>query len=192
MKQSTFLIVALFFSFSLLAQNKATKAGQLQLNAGIGLLSTYAADKTQAVVLPISINAEVFLSPNIAVGIYGAYSRTKGQSIFPNADLVEDYDNTTRQLAVKTSFYSNNMNAWRVYGGFLTGISRSTIEKTTTSLVGEGDKDTVPSFSRPNAPNSFLFSGYVGVQRIVTSNVSIYGELGFGISLVNAGLSYRF
>lgn len=192
MKQSTLLIIALLFSFSLFAQKKAIKPGQIQLTAGIGLLSTYVADKTQTIIVPISISAEVFLSPNMAIGIYGGYSRIKGQSVFLNADLIENYDNTTRQIAVKTSFYSNDLNAWRIYGGFLTGISNSNIEKNSTSLKGEGDREFAPSFTRPNAPNSFLFSGYVGAQRKITNHINVYGELGFGISLVNVGLSSRF
>jgi len=192
MKQSTLVIIALFFSFSLIAQNNTIKPGQIQLNAGIGLLSTYVADKTETVTLPVSISAEVFLSKNMAIGLYGAYSQTKGQSVFLNADLIENYDNTTSQFAIKTSFYSNDLNDWRIFGGFLVGVSNSKIEKTSTSIIGEGDREFTPSFTRPNAPSSFLFSGYVGAQRKITTKISVYGELGFGISLANVGLSYRF
>jgi len=191
MKQSTFFFFAIIFGFSLNAQKLAIKPGQIQLNAGIGLLSTYTADETTTITPPLSVSAEVFVSPNIALGIYGAYTHVLGESVFQNADIVEEYDNTTSQAALKATYYSNDMNGWRMYGGILTGVNMTNVEKTSSPIKGDVLDDDAPSFTRPESPNTFLFSGFVGAQRKVNHNLSVYGELGFGISLASVGISYK-
>lgn len=191
MKQSTLFFFAIIFGLTLNAQKLAIKPGQIQLNAGIGLISTYTADKTTSVVPPVSVSAEIFVSPNIALGVYGAHTQVLGESTFQNADIIEKYDNKTSQFALKGTYYSNDMNGWRIYGGMLTGVSKTEVDKTSSPIKGDVMDDDAPSFTRPNSPNSFLFSGFVGTQRKVNQNLSLYGEIGFGISLVNVGVSYK-
>ncbi len=192
MKPTILFLSVFIFCFSLSAQKSAIKPGQIQLNAGVGLLSTYTADVTTSVVPPLSVSAEVFVSPNISLGVYGAYTNVLGESTYQNADIVEEYDNTTSQVAFKAAIYSNDLDAWRVYGGMLAGVSMTNVDKMSAPIKGDVISDDAPSFTRPDAPNSFLFSGFVGVHRKVNSTLSMYGELGFGISLVNVGVSYKF
>lgn len=191
MKQFTLITLATLFTLALNAQKTIIEPGTLQFNAAIGVVSTYFKDDVQTSVPPVSVSAEVFVSPNISIGLYGAYTQAKGERAYENADVLESYDNKTKQFALKSSFYTNEMNNWRVYGGVLTGVSMADVDKDSSTIKGD-TSDNEPSFSRPESPNTFMFSGFVGVQRRVKKHVFAYGELGYGISLVNLGLSYRF
>lgn len=174
------------------AQALRFKAGQLQASAGIGLVSTFAADAPTTIVPPLSGSLEYFVSPNFSLGVYAAYTEVTGERIYQNAGIIESFNNKTWMAAVRTGFHSNNLDNWRVYGGLMIGTSLPTVEKEVRSIPGEiFSDDDAPSFSRP-AQNSFLFSGYVGARRYIRSDLSAYGEVGFGISLVNLGLSYHF
>jgi hypothetical protein len=173
------------------AQVARFKAGQLQANAGIGLISTFAADAPTTIVPPLSGSLEYFLSPNLSLGLYAAYSEAEGERTYQNAGIIESFNNKTWMAALRMGFHSNNLDNWRVYGGLMMGTSLPTVEKQVRTIPGEFFiDDDAPSFSRP-AQNSFLFSGYVGARRYLRPDWSVFGEVGFGISLVNLGFSYH-
>ena len=179
-------------SFQLNAQDFQIKAGNVQLNAAVGLLPTYTADASTTIVLPLSVSAEVFMSRNFSLGLYGGYAQYEGEYLNANAGVAEYYETTTLVLALRSAVYSNDLNGWRVYGGVAMGANLSEVDKNVELLTGEQiQDDELPSFSRPQK-SSLLFSGFVGTRRTIDTHWSIYGELGFGISLAKVGASYKF
>ncbi|PSR12922.1 MAG: hypothetical protein DA408_19305 [Bacteroidetes bacterium] len=192
-KYSLFLLLLLVALLNLPAQQVKFKPGQLQANLGIGLVPTYPADATITLVPPVSVSADVYLSPNLFLGAYVGYSEAKGETTFVNAGITEQYHNATYLVGLRTGIQSNDLDGWRVYGGFLTGASLPKVTKTIEFLPGEIERaDDLPSFTRPTAPRSLVFSGFVGTRRYLNDHLSVYGELGFGISLVNLGISFKF
>lgn len=183
-------IIALFSFITLNAQDYKIKAGDIQANIGIGLVPTYAADATTTIVPPVSASVEAFLGKNFSLGVYGAVSKYTGSTTYLNAGLTESFENTTVMLGVRPTIHSNDMAGWRVYGGFVAGASLPSINKTVLVEKTETEAD-LPSFSRP-AENNLLFSGFVGARKTLNANTSLFGELGFGISLANVGVSYKF
>ncbi|WP_367388739.1 hypothetical protein [Lewinella sp. LCG006] len=185
-----FLLAAITISAT--AQQVKIKPGQIQAGFSVGLVPTYVADVTTTIVPPMSATVDVFLSPNFSLGGFVAYSKVSGESVYANAGLVESFVNQTWMTGLRTTMHSNDLNDWRVYGGFSIGATLPSIDKTVELLPGENMRDDdLPSFSRP-AENGFLFSGYVGTRRYLNKNWSAYGEVGFGISLVNIGLAHKF
>jgi len=192
-KTFALFLVTVLFSFLSTADAQVARfqAGQVQVNAGIGLVSTFAADAPTTIVPPLSSSVEYFLSPNMSIGLYAAYTEVQGERTYQNAGIIESYHNKTWMTAIRTGFHSNNLDNWRVYGGLIIGTTMPSVDKNIQTIPGEVISDAgAPTFSRP-AQNSFLFSGYVGTRRYIRSDWSVYGELGFGISLVNIGLSYH-
>lgn len=187
-----FALCLTLLSITLNAQHAKIKPGQVQFGIGLGMVPTYAADATTTIVPPLSAQLDVFLSPNFSLGTYLAYSKTEGENLYANAGISEEFVNDTWMVGLRSSFHSNDLNDWRVYGGFVVGATLPSIDKTVELLPGENQRDDeLPSFSRPSE-NGFLFSGFVGTRRYLNDNWSAFGELGFGISLVNLGLSYKF
>ncbi len=191
MRSITILCFALF-SLSLSAQDYRLQAGDIQVNAAVGLIPTYAADAVGTVIPPLSMNAEVFLSPNFALGLSGSYSRYRGEYVNLNAGIAEYYETSTYMIGLRTAIHSNDLNNWRVYGGFAIGANIADVEKDVVVLTeAQTRDDELPTFSRPQ-DSSLLFTGFVGTRRALGERLSVFGELGFGISLVNIGFSYKF
>ena len=174
------------------AQAAKVKPGQVQAGLGIGLVSTYVADRATTVVPPLSAQLDVFVNPNFSLGGYLAYSKVEGETTYPNAGVQEAFLTETVMAGLRTTVHSNDLNDWRVYGGFTIGANLPSVEKTVTLLSGDSERDDqLPTFSRP-PQNSLLFTGFVGTRRYLNDHWSVYGELGFGISLVNVGTAYKF
>lgn len=184
-------IIALLSFVTLNAQDYKIRTGDIQASIGVGLVPTYTADATTTIVPPLSVSVEAFLGKNFSLGAYGAVSKYTGSTTYLNAAVTEYVENTTIMLGVRPTVQSNDMDGWRVYGGFVAGVSLPSINKTVTVEKTETNAEDAPSFSRPVA-NNLLFSGFVGARRILDANTTIFGELGFGISLVNVGVSYKF
>ena len=190
--RSFFFVCVSLVCLNLSAQHYRLNAGDVQLNTSVGILPTYAADEANTLVPPLSVNAEFFLSPNFALGLSGSYSRYEGEYVNLNAGIAEYYETSTYMFGLRTAIYSNDLNDWRVYGGFTLGASIPDVEKEVVLLPGEQIRDDeLPSFSRPQ-DGSLLFSGFVGTRRVLGERFSVFGELGFGISLANVGLGYKF
>ncbi|MEZ4986217.1 MAG: outer membrane beta-barrel protein [Saprospiraceae bacterium] len=183
------LLIATASLLTLQAQSYKIKPGQVQANVGIGLVPTYAADATRTIVPPVSASVEVFITPNLSIGTYAAYARATGSSTYLNAGITETYDNTTIMLGVRPTIHSNDLNDWRVYGGFTIGASIPSVD---IEVTDDEKTENTPSFTRPNSPNAFLFSGFVGARRALNENLTLFGEVGFGISLANVGVGYKF
>lgn len=184
-------IIVLFSFITLNAQDYKIKAGDIQANIGVGLVPTYAADASTTIVPPVSASVEAFLGKNFSLGVYGAVSKYTASTTYLNAGLTESFENTTVMLGVRPTIHSNDMDGWRVYGGFVAGASLPNINKTVVVEKTETEASNLPSFSRP-AENNLLFSGFVGARKTLNANTSLFGELGFGISLVNVGVSHKF
>jgi hypothetical protein len=199
--QSKYLHLVIFFcglfllQSPLQAQHLRSQAGDLEVGAQLGLLSIYQIDRATTIVPPLQLQGEFFLSPNFSMGAFVSYVAAKGQRSYVNTaatTITEFYDNQTWATGVRTTAYSNiQADQWRIYGGIAVGAALPRVE-TTVDVQGDrkGNDLSVPRFSR-EATNSLLFTGFVGVQYYLRPNVSLNGELGYGLSLMNVGLRYK-
>lgn len=173
------------------AQSIMLKPGNLQIGVGLGLVPTFAADKTSSLVPPVSARAEVMVARNFALGAYAAYGSVEGAVTNQAAGIITQFQNNTLMLGLRATAISNDLSGWRVYGGFMAGASLPDVSSETAYLNPDHGRDSqMPTFYRP-AENSMMFSGYVGAQRAIGKRFGAYAEAGLGISLLNLGLVYR-
>ncbi len=192
LKLALVLMIAIIGLTSTSAQEIKIKPGTVQLSAGIGLVPTFAADRTNTLVPPVSARLDYVISNNFSLGLYAAYSSVEGETVYPQAGIAEHFQTKMWMAGLRGTAFSNDLNGWRIYGGLMLGYSFPEIDKEVIFLDPDNNRDDdPPSFSRP-AENGMLFSGYVGAQRFVSQHVALYAEAGFGISLLNAGITYKF
>lgn len=175
------------------AQMKPVKlnAGDLEFSTGIGLVPTFAADKAQTVVPPISLRLDYYLSSNISIGGYAAFSSTTSQINRPNG-TIDAYENDFYVAGIRSSANSNDLNHWRIYGGLMLGYTMPNVTKTSTiAEPKDGNNEASgPSFSR-EPRNQFIYSGYIGARRYFSPKMAGFAELGYGVSLFNIGLTIK-
>jgi hypothetical protein len=185
-----FLVASFSFAH---AQSTQLAPGRFELGLGLGLVPTFPADQTNALVPPVSARADVMVSTNFALGVYAAYSSVEGQQLNNPAQVVTEFQNNNLMLGLRATAMSNDMNGWRVYGGMMAGANLPNVTHETTRY-GDTPKDgrdsQYPTFFEP-AENSMIFSGFVGAQRALGQRFGAYAEAGLGISLFNLGLVYR-
>lgn len=166
MKQFKLSLLFVLASFTISqAQYFDIQPGKFQFSTGLGLVSTFTAEKSTTLIPPVSARLDYFLSENFALGLYVAYTEVEGETTYQNAGIKESFHTSMYIYGLRATAYSNDLNGWHVYGGFLTGFSNPQVEKTTTLLDPDQTRDdNLPSFSRP-AKNGFIFSGYIGTQK---------------------------
>ena len=80
-----------------------------------------------------------------------------------------------------------------MYGGALLGISsfnRAEMDLRTGEKVVRQIDEATPY--NPKAPKAqIMYSGFIGAKYWINPKIGIYSELGLGVSILNAGFSFR-
>ena len=189
------ITAVLIFSIAFLSISNAQitrfEKGDIDLSAGLGLLPTFAADDGQSIIPPLSLRLDYRPAENFSIGAYAAFSstKTKYQDI-PTGDLAQ-WQNNFFILGLRGAAHSTRFENWDVYGGFMAGYNIAAVDQNVISEEGNGIKyEDGPLFSGP-ARNKFTFSGFLGAAYFPKQNLGIFGELGYGNSILNFGLSYK-
>ncbi len=192
MSRIIFVLSVLLISANLInAQSKELKTGDLQLGAGIGLIPTYAADGGHVNVPPVSARLTYQFNEKFSMGGYVAYSSTTSQKKnYPDGSS-RIFDSEQLMFGLRSAVHVNRFKSWDVYGGLMLGYSIPMVKETINYPAETNRDDLQPTFSRP-ATNKFLYSGFIGATYFLSPNLGINGEVGYGISLLNLGISYKF
>ncbi len=176
------LTIALSISVS---HSKAqTRKGDLIFNLGIGVLPTYFMDANQTVMLPIQAGIDYKLSDVFSIGIFTGYSAYNSLPVENRDGSVYTTANKSKMSGLKLGFNSTNLKKWELYGGFQFAYSMPDVEYTTL-VPGE------QRFPRPKIRKGLIYSGYLGATAFVSNRIGIFGEIGYGISLVNLGIKTK-
>lgn len=190
MKNLTLICALALTSLTTLSAQLSFKPGDIELAAGIGVLSTYAKDKTATIAPPVSLRMNARLSSNFSVGAYAAYaSFERNGNVLPTG-AVQEVSNTAFQVGLRAAAHGQLGDKFDVYGGGVLGYDMVTIEE---SIDGQPKvKGDEPSFIRPQDDNNALiYSAFIGASYYPRSNLGFFGEVGYGNSLLNVGLTFR-
>ena len=142
--------------------------GQTDLFMQVGIVPTYLMDKARIVLPPIGLRAEHRFSRN--------YS------------LAWEYANTSYFVGVRNAIHCDcdRVENIDLYGGFTLGYSLTLIEV----LNGEFGP---PEWHRGIKPRkgTMTYSGFLGIRYACSPWLSLSGEIGFGVSLVQLGVGIK-
>ena len=179
-----FFFVVLFTIVSITLSAQILEKGDITFQAGVGLLPTFFLDASETVVPPISLTANYRFLNALSVGGYAGYSEYNG---VPN----ENFDGSVNQFSSKSflgglrlSAHSTKVKNWDVYGGFQVAYSKPSV----VNNIIVPSESPIPE-TRVN--EGFLYSGFIGATGFVSKNIGLFGELGYGISLVNLGVTLK-
>lgn len=163
--------------------------GDLILNLGIGLgNSVYDGSYTKKIP-PISLSGEYGVAGDlfnngrgsVGVGLYLGYTGAKYRA-FDNLDAGWRYHNLI--IGARGSLHYQFANRLDTYLGLLLGYDISM-----TNEFGN-----FPTSNRPHAPaiGGFQFAFYAGTRYLISDHFGLFAELGYGTSILNLGLVYKF
>ncbi|WP_291722274.1 porin family protein [Bernardetia sp.] len=165
-------ILSLLFVFTLSSAQAQYEQGQLDVNLGVGLLPTFFGSGTSQAIPPVGLSVEYGVTDNISVGGYAAYASTK-------IDGFDDWGYNYTILGARGAYHFNvNNERFDPYVGALLGYN-------IVSFTGDDD------FTGATA-SGFAWSGFLGARYRFTDNIGVFGELGYGISILQLGLNLKF
>ncbi len=172
------------------AQNKDFKPMKypyFEASASIGLLPTFVKDITRSEVPPIALAVEYRFNSRFSAGLYGGFTQAMSKPDMFRDGQPMTFNTKFSMIGGRFAVHSNKYERWDIYGGLGMNYTHTNIE------VTHGDVEKLKKHKRfdPRKGN-FMMSAFVGSKYAFTPSLSIFGEVGYGISLLNIGISKRF
>ena len=202
MKTKLILLLSIL-SLSVTAQS--FQKGQVDINLGYGFGNTFVDSKYDVSVPAISGVIDFGITNSLSLGVYVGQAKAKwtvnGADVCNNGNgngndpytYVYSHESNHLILALRGSYHlgsiikNENLDA---YLGLQLGNNFETDEYaiTTTPFC-----DKLNKLSFENKYNDgFIGAVYAGARYRFTENIGIFGELGYGIVVFNAGLNIKF
>ncbi len=185
-------VICISFSTILSAQyypDIEYKKGDVELAVGVGLMNTFIDKNTEAPIPPLSVTIGYRLKDNISVGTYLGYSRTnyvappfEGRGNQPDIEFTNNYF----QIGVRGQGHYTE-GRLDFYGGAMVGYNFSI-----NDFSNLPPDQRLEGIKANQHDDIFIFSGHIGMKYLVSEHIGFYGEVGYGVSIFNIGLTTRF
>ena len=176
---SMFTTTSSFAQIDILGTNPNFTQGQIDVNAGIGLLRTFYSGHRSAVP-PVSVSVEYGITDKISVGGFFGYTSTKDRLWYDANDYAR-YSFTI--VGVRGSYHLNLWDRMDTYAGLMLGYNIASVKYDT-------DNPYLDNYAA--ASSGLALSAYVGGRYMLTEKIGAFAELGYGISVLNLGVNVRF
>jgi len=154
------------------AGNANFEQGQIDVNAGLGLIPTFFLGGFRAVIPPVSLSVDYAIDNEISVGGFVGIARSRNKTF---SDVKYNYT----LIGVRGAYHFNLTEGLDTYAGAMVGFNR---------VAADFDNSIFTDFS---ASNSFLWSIYGGARYPFADNLGVFGELGYGISYITVGVTAK-
>lgn len=182
--------IAILGTLSTQAQNSS----KFNFSAGFGLVPTFVADGAEVNTPPVTLRAGYQVTPSFNLSAFAGYSNSTSASPYLVSDgQLAQMNNKQFLTGLRAEVRKDFEGKFDIYGGGMFGLNRTNTSEldaqTGEAIVREPG---TPTPFDPNAPKSqFLYSGFVGGTYYVAKNLGLFAEVGYGVSLLNAGFTVR-
>lgn len=183
MKKILLSIAFVICVFVVQAQDNAYQAGTSVLRASVGILPTFGSSLSgtgfsSKWTPPVSLSYEYGISDRVSVGLMGGYAIQK----FVDASN-SGFKYTHLLIGARGSYHFATTEKFDPYFGILLGYNK----------VSVGDVGSSSSGSFGTASVSGALPGaFLGMNYYFTSGFGVHAEIGYGIAVATAGISFAF
>ncbi|MGZ3864678.1 MAG: outer membrane beta-barrel protein [Bacteroidia bacterium] len=196
------IILSLLVFASVATQAQSFEKGQLDFNVGMGLGNTFigygryvGAGYAYTRMPVINASGEYGITDAVSIGGYLGYTSFKYSWTYndynPNNGTVGTYVDSYKWsffiLGARGSYHFGQfikVDKLDCYAGLMTGYNIAKATYTTTDPY-HSSVYTVGGFG------GFAWSIYGGARYRFTDHIGVYGELGYGVSILNIGLNIK-
>lgn len=187
------LLCGALSSTSTLFAQSSTTPSRFTISTGVGLFPTYYKAGEGAKVLPLSMKFGLDVSKNFSLGAFFGYSSTTAKpNIFK--DGFDSYIvNKTKVFGLRTEFKREFSDRIHGYGGAMIGYHLADVKEYssgTKALVIRASDAPTP-FNPNEKKGKITYSAFMGASVSLAKRLSLYGEIGYGISIANLGVTVR-
>jgi hypothetical protein len=185
MNNQSIILSGLLFVFSLTSGfSQSEKKGEIIFQGGVGVLPTYFMDGGSTNVLPVQASLSYKFNGLISVGAFGGYSSSESKPSVYKDGSVHQFQNQNFIFGIRSAVHAKNFEKFDIYGGVNFGYNMPAVNVNTITY-GE---DAIP-VSR--ATDEFIYGAFVGFTGYLNQNFGLFAEMGYGISLLQAGVTVR-
>ena len=173
------------------------KKGQKDINLGIGLGNTFISSGTESTIPPISASLEFGITDAISLGGYLSYSKaswTYGPySSYYNGDYYTYTDKNSWSfyiIGVRGAYHFAEFvknDKVDLYAGIMLGDNIAKNTYTTT----DPHRDPYYTHVSTQSYGGIIFSAFGGCRYRFNDRFGVFGELGFGVAVLNLGLNIK-
>lgn len=178
------LVITCGAVLSIQAQNVFSKGDKI-VNVGIGLGSYYGGDGYSSSIPPISASFEKGIvdglldgKASIGVGGYLAYTANKWEATYGGSTYGYKYSYFV--LGARGAFHYQFVDKLDTYAGLMLGYN----------VVGSSSFGNGSGSSSPTA-SGFGYSAFLGARYHFSDKLAAFAEIGYGISALELGISFR-
>ncbi|MEP7106390.1 MAG: hypothetical protein ABI760_00380 [Ferruginibacter sp.] len=190
MKKTSLLVAMLVTTATTLLQAQPFKKGTNVLSAGIGFGSSIGSgySGTQSPAISVQYEKSLWEVNDIGVISLGGYAGRKsfsGSSKSGSFSYSQKWNYTI--IGLRSAFHYTGINSHKldVYAGAIWSYN----------MLSYKFRDNSGNSSVYNAHNygsTAGFTGYIGGRYFFKEKLSVFAELGYGVSYITAGLSFKF
>jgi hypothetical protein len=191
--QTLILLCVLLTSFRLTAQTQFSNPGRLNFSTGIGLLPSYMKDSRVSNSLPVHFMLGYRVSKKFNLKAFAGFAAATSDPRSFGDGFSTYLENKSWSVGIRGELRHEFLQRLEVYGGAMLGYYAVNIKEYNSS-TGELYKriEDAPTPYNPKASNvKLMYSAFVGTSYFIRKGIGVYGELGYGISLVNIGVTFR-
>lgn len=194
MKNTLFVITALLCVLPtiLKAQDyrqpvRIFKKGQTDVQLGMGILPTaLLLDRASMKLLPVSIEVNHMLGNRFSLGLFHGQSIAESRPIVSVDGVQQRVTNHTSRTALKAAWHINSLPNADFYGGFMLALTDARFS------VDIGDMGYLENhLGMVRRKTKLTYTGFVGGRYALTFKWNLFGEFGFGDSILTLGAGYR-
>ncbi len=182
--------ISLLFAIATQAQRRTDRMyqeGQRDVWVGVGLLPTYLMDGAKMVLPPVTFGGDQMISDNFSLGGKFGYSVSEFKKDYATLEHPKTYQNTSYFFGIRPAAHCTKIQKWDIFGGFSLGYSITHIEVMEGGAFGSEEEHIKLLPKR----QKLTYTGFLGIRYSCCGKVGVFGELGFGASLLMAGMTYR-
>lgn len=166
---------------------KEMKFPYFEASASIGLLPTFVKDISRSDIPPLGLTLEYRINRKFSVGVFGGYTKATSNPDLLRTGEPMTFNTKFSMIGGRMAIHSTKYERWDFYGGLGINYTHSNIE------VMDGDVEKLIKHKKfKTSQGKIMMSAFIGTKFAINPSTSIFGEVGYGISLINLGFSKRF
>lgn len=183
MKKTSFLFVVLVIVLTAPAQDGPLRKGDIKLNASIGLKSFIGIAGGVTTFPPLTGSLEYAVDENTTIGPVIGYTATEQRYYYSSLRSTDVYTFSNLLIAAKGNHYFTTGEKWEAYAGAMLGYNAVSFKVQSTSTV-------LDSYAFTEDGGGIFYGFHAGGRYKFTPNLAAHAEVGYGIALLNVGLTF--
>ena len=160
------------------------KKGTIEVDAGIGLVPTFTNIDSKSRISPLSLTVSYRIKEHLRLGTYFGFSSTRMSTPIDEKGTTMNVQNDFYLVGLRMSGHVQR-DRMNFYGGAMIGYNFSNVSTDIPEI------ERVNNIVLVDGKDLFTYSGFIGVKYLATEKMGIFGEIGYGVSLITLGVSYK-